>query len=71
MLNRLAELRVSKTADYNDTIVKNLEKTGFIVVKECETTQDKFYIIAATDESCPNCGADMREPKGEKANAND
>lgn len=46
MLNRLAELRVSKTADNDDTIVKTLEKAGFTIVKECDTLEDNFYIVA-------------------------
>lgn len=63
MLNKLAELSVSKRADYGDTIVKSLEKSGFIVVKECDTLTDNHYVIAAADENCSDCGINTRGSK--------
>lgn len=43
---KLAELHVSKSKDWNNSIVKALEKDGFTIIKELETTTDNFYIIA-------------------------
>ena len=43
---KLAELNVSKSKDWNNSIVKALEKEGFAIIKELETTTDNFYIIA-------------------------
>ena len=49
MLKKLAELKVNNIADYYETIVKALEKDGFIVIKELETYGENFYSIAKED----------------------
>lgn len=43
---KLADLQVSKRNDWNDLIVRALEKDGFTIIKELETENDDFYIIA-------------------------
>lgn len=43
---KLADLQVNKSNDWNNSIVKALEKDGFTIIKELETTTDNFYIIA-------------------------
>lgn len=54
MNKKLAELTVKKSADYNDEIVKALEDAGFVLVLDCETTTERYYIVA---ESEPQEGA--------------
>lgn len=45
MIKKLAELRVTKSADYYDSIVESLQKAGFVIVMDYETTTERFYII--------------------------
>ena len=49
MLKKLAELTVNTNADYYETIVKALEKDGFIVIRELETYGENYYSIAKED----------------------
>ena len=46
MYKQLAELKVNTFADYYDKVVKALEKAGFTLVLESETTSTKFIIVA-------------------------
>lgn len=46
MLKKLAELKVNRSADYFNSIVKALEKDGFKIIIEVETTTEIFYIVA-------------------------
>ena len=49
MNKKLAELTVRKSADYFDKVVKTLEDAGFVLVLDCETTTEKFYIVAESE----------------------
>ena len=46
MINKLAELKVKKSADYNDKVVKALEDAGFVLVLDYKTFSEKVYIVA-------------------------
>ena len=46
MIRKLADLTVSKKADYYGRVVTALEEAGFILVLEVETTTDRYYIVA-------------------------
>lgn len=46
MNKKLAELKVNKSADYYDKAVKALEEAGFVLVLDCETMTEKYYIVA-------------------------
>ena len=46
MIIKLAELKVKKSADYKDKVVTSLEKEGFTIVEELETTGETYYTIA-------------------------
>lgn len=46
MNKKLAELTVSKSADYYDKVIKTLESAGFVIVLDYETTSDRCYIVA-------------------------
>jgi hypothetical protein len=46
MNKKLAELKVNKMADYYDKVAKALEDAGFALVLDCETTSERYYIIA-------------------------
>lgn len=50
MNKKLAELTVSKSADYYGKVVKALEDAGFLLVLEVETSSDKYYIIAKRED---------------------
>ena len=50
MYKQLAELSVTKSADYYDKVVKALEDAGFVIVLKMETSTDKYYIIAEKEE---------------------
>lgn len=50
MYKRLAELRVNKSADYDDKVVKALEDAGFVIVFDYETTSEKCYIVAESED---------------------
>ena len=50
MNKELAELTVKKSADYYDKVVKALENAGFIIVLTVETTTEKYYIVAESEE---------------------
>jgi len=46
MHKKLAELKVDTFSDYYDKVVKTLEKAGFTLVIESETTSTKYIIVA-------------------------
>ena len=49
MNKKLAELTVSKSADYYGKVVKALEDAGFVIVLNCETTTERYYIVAESE----------------------
>ncbi len=53
MNKKLANLTVEKSADYYDSIVKTLEKAGFLIVLEYETTNEKCYMVAKAESENP------------------
>ena len=50
MTKKLAELTVGKSADYYNKVVKALEDAGFVIVLDCETTTERYYIVAESEE---------------------
>ena len=51
MNKELAELTVNKSADYYDKVIKALEDAGFIIVLRMETSTDRYYIVAESEET--------------------
>lgn len=49
MIKKMAELKIIKSADYFDSIVESLQKAGFVIVSDYETTTEQFYIIAQAE----------------------
>ena len=49
MNKQLAELKVSKSADYYGKVIKALEDAGFIIVLRAESDTDSYYIIAESE----------------------
>ena len=45
MYKKLADLTVTKSADYYDEVMKSLEKAGYLLVLESEDTSNKYYIV--------------------------
>lgn len=50
MNKKLAELTVSKSADYYDKVVKALEDAGFVIVLDYQNTSERCYIVAERDD---------------------
>ena len=50
MNKKLGELRVNTSADYYDKMIKALEDAGFVLVLDCETTFEKYYIVAEGED---------------------
>lgn len=50
MNKKLAELTVRKSADYYNKVVKALEDAGFVLVLDCETTTERYYIVAESED---------------------
>lgn len=50
MNKKLAELTVTKSADYYNKVVKVLEDAGFVLVLTTETTTDRYYIVAESED---------------------
>lgn len=46
MIKQLGELKIRKSDDYDDTVVKALENAGFVIVLSMETLIEKYYIVA-------------------------
>ena len=49
MNKKLAELTVRISADYYNKVVKALENAGFVLVLDCETTTERYYIVAESE----------------------
>ena len=49
MIKKLGELKVYKSSDYYDEIVKALKESGFIIVLDWEISSEKYYIVAKED----------------------
>ena len=50
MNKKLAELTVKKSADYFNKVVKALEDAGFVIVLSVETTTERYYIVAESED---------------------
>lgn len=50
MNKKLANLTVNKSSDYYDKVIKALENAGFLLVLEVETSTDRYYIVAESEE---------------------
>ena len=50
MNKKLANLTVNKSVDYYNKVVKALENAGFVLVLDCETTTERYYIVAERDD---------------------
>jgi hypothetical protein len=49
MNKKLGELKVDKSADYYGKIIKVLEDAGFVLVLDYETTTERYYIVAESE----------------------
>ena len=50
MNKQLGELTIKKSADYYDRVVKALEDAGFVIILSTETTTDRYYIVAESED---------------------
>lgn len=50
MTKQLGELTIKKSADYYDKVVKTLENAGFVIILSTETTTDRYYIVAESED---------------------
>ena len=50
MNKKLAELTVNKSADYYNKVISVLEDAGFTIVLDYETTSDRYYIVAESED---------------------
>lgn len=50
MIKKLGELKINKSDDYYDKLAQTLEDAGFVIVLELETTFEKHYIVAESEE---------------------
>ena len=50
MNKKLAQITVSKSADYYGKVVKALEDAGFVLVLDMETTTERYYIVAESED---------------------
>ena len=50
MIKQLGELTIKKSADYYDKVVKALEDAGFVIILSTETTTEKYYIVARSED---------------------
>lgn len=50
MNKKLGELKVNKSSDYYDKMIKALENAGFILVLDYETTSERYYIVAESEK---------------------
>ena len=46
MIVKVAELKVKKSADYNNSVIKALEKDGFVIILEVDGINENHYSIA-------------------------
>lgn len=50
MIKQLGKLEIRKSADYYDKVVKALENAGFVIILSTETSTDKYYIVARSED---------------------
>ena len=50
MNKQLGELTINKNADYYDKVVKTLEDAGFVIILSTETTTERYYIVAESED---------------------
>ena len=50
MKKKLAELTIKKSADYYNKVVKTLEDAEFIIVLDWETSTERYYIVAESED---------------------
>ena len=50
MNKKLAELTVIRSEVIYNKVVKALEDAGFILVLDCETTTERYYIVAESED---------------------
>ena len=50
MLKKCATLIINKSADYYGNTVKVLQDAGYTLVLEVETSTDRYYIVAESEE---------------------
>ena len=50
MNKKLAELTVKISSDYYNKVVKALEDAGFVLVFDWETTTERYYIVAESED---------------------
>ena len=50
MNKKIAELKVKKSADYYNKVVKALEESKYLIVLDYETTTEKYYIVAESED---------------------
>lgn len=50
MNRELAELTVKSSVDYYNKVVTALQDAGFIIVLRSDTTFEKYYIIAESED---------------------
>ena len=50
MIKQLGKLEIKKSADYYDKVVKALEDAGFVIILSTETSTDKYYIVARSED---------------------
>lgn len=50
MKKKLAQITVSKSADYCGKVVKALEDAGFVLVLDIETITERYYIVAESED---------------------
>ena len=50
MFKKLGELKINKSDGYYDKIVQALKEAGFVLVLELETSSEKYYIVAGSED---------------------
>ncbi len=50
MKKKLAELTIEKSADYYNKVAKALEDAGFVIVLDWETSTERYYIVAGSED---------------------
>lgn len=50
MNKKLGELTIDKSTDYYNRVIKALEDAGFVLVFDYETTLERHYIVAESED---------------------
>lgn len=50
MIKQLGKLEIRKSADYYDKVIKALEDAGFVIILSTETSTEKYYIVARSED---------------------